>query len=142
MRFPVRLFGLLILGVLLGGCTLFPASQQEGTTPPSGIESSPSGAEGEASGVVELAVSGDEFSFSPEMLRVPRGARVRLTFTNTGRMPHTYTIDELGVDTGSVSGGGSRTVEFTAPLSAGSFTSSCAIPGHREQGMVGTLVIE
>lgn len=90
---------------------------------------------------VTFEVSGDEFSFSPATLTAKRGVKVRLIFKNSGTVPHTWTIDELRVDTGRLSPGQSKTIEFVAERSA-TFTSYCTVPGHRERGMVGTLVVE
>lgn len=94
-------------------------------------------------GVVKLTVSGDEFSFSPKSWTAKKGQKVEVTFQNTGKVGHTFTIDELKADTGIVPAGGSKTVTFAVPTSGVlSFTAYCSVPGHRGLGMVGTLKAE
>jgi len=92
-------------------------------------------------GGAEAVVEGDEYEFDPGSLTFERGDSIRLTFRNSGNISHTWTIDALNVDTGPVAPGQSRTVEFDA-IEAGTYEIYCAIPGHRESGMVGTLVVE
>lgn len=98
---------------------------------------------GMEAGAVKLTVSGNEYSFSPKNLTVKAGQKVELTFRNTGATGHTFTVDELDLDTGIVAAGGSKTVTFTAPTTGVlSYTSYCTVTGHRGLGMVGTLKIE
>lgn len=91
--------------------------------------------------VVDFIVEGDEFSFNPASISARPGDIVRITFKNVGSVAHTYTIDELGVDTGFVRAGKSATVEFVAPDESVKFRSYCAVPGHAKAGMVGEVVI-
>lgn len=88
----------------------------------------------------EMMVEGDEFSFKPATVTVSKGDTVKLTFKNVGAKPHTWTIDELDVNTGSIKGGQSKTIEFVAS-EAGEFEVYCAVPGHKEAGMVGKLAV-
>ena len=81
-------------------------------------------------------VSGNLF-FNPKNLTLTKGQPVKITFTNSG--VHTFTIDELGVNTALR--GGSGVVEFT-PTQSGTFEYYCTVPGHREGGMFGTLTVE
>uniref|UniRef100_A0A831Z2D1 EfeO-type cupredoxin-like domain-containing protein n=1 Tax=candidate division WWE3 bacterium TaxID=2053526 RepID=A0A831Z2D1_UNCKA len=92
-------------------------------------------------GVTEVKIAGDEYSFTPATITVEKGKTVRLTFKNTGNVSHTWTIDELNADSGLVSPGASKTVEFDAGK-AGTYKIYCAVPGHEESGMVGTLEVE
>jgi uncharacterized cupredoxin-like copper-binding protein len=92
-------------------------------------------------GIVEITVEGDEYSFSPKTVTVKQGASVKLTFKNIGNNIHTWTIDELNLDTGSIFPGSSKTIEFDA-VEAGTYEIYCAVAGHKESGMVGTLKIE
>jgi len=81
-------------------------------------------------------VSGNLF-FTPKNLTLVENQPVKITFQNTGT--HTFTIDELGVNT-SIRGS-SETVQFT-PTKTGVFQYYCAVPGHRAGGMFGTLTVE
>ena len=92
-------------------------------------------------GVVEVTVEGSEYLFSPKTITVKKGATVKLTFKNVGNAIHTWTIDGLNADTGSILPGSSKTIEFDA-TTAGPYEIYCAVAGHIEAGMVGTLVVE
>lgn len=87
-------------------------------------------------GAKEISMSSSNFSFSPKTLTLKEGQPVKITFANSGT--HTFTIDELGVNE-SLSGG-SVTVEFT-PSKSGTFEYYCAVPGHKERGMIGSLTV-
>ncbi len=89
----------------------------------------------------EIVVQGSEYSFSPSEIKASPGEKIRLTFKNIGKLPHTYTVSELNLNTGTVSPGQSKSVDFTAPSSSATFQSFCAVPGHKESGMVGKLVV-
>jgi nitrosocyanin len=111
---------------------------QETVTPAD--SSSPSGIMEEGT-VKEITVEGSEFKFAPETLTFKKGETVRLTLKNTGKMPHDFVIDELGVKTKVINGGESDTVEFT-PDKSGSFEYYCSVGKHREMGMKGTATVE
>ena len=84
-----------------------------------------------------IALRAGNFFFSPEVLTVPVGEEVVLDVRSTGT--HTFTIDELGVNVRF--GTGKATVRFT-PDRPGQFEYYCAIPGHRERGMIGMLTVK
>lgn len=75
--------------------------------------------------------------FNPKNLALKVNQPVKINFTNKGT--HTFTIDELGVDLPLASA--MATVTFT-PKKTGTFPIYCAVPGHRDAGMVGTVVVE
>lgn len=91
--------------------------------------------------VREIAVSGKEFSFDPASITLSEGEKVRVVFTNVGQAPHDFTIEGLGVKTEVIGSGKTDSVEFTAPAS-GNYTFFCSVPGHREAGMEGNLIVE
>jgi plastocyanin len=62
--------------------------------------------------------------------------QVSISITNQDLFWHTFTIDRLGVNV-AVPVGGHRTISFTAP--SGTYIFYCAIPGHRQAGMQGSL---
>lgn len=90
--------------------------------------------------IVELTVEGSPFKFEPSTLTVNEGQTVRVNFVNLSGM-HDFVIDELGVSTQVLGQGENETFEFVASQK-GSFTFYCSVPGHRSQGMEGTLVVE
>ena len=107
------------------------------TTPPPGTSATSEAA-------VKITIKGDEFSFSPVSFKVSRGAKVELTFENVGNIPHNFWVDELGLKTKTIGSGQADTISFTAPNvpSTITYASYCSVPGHREAGMKGTIIIE
>jgi len=91
-------------------------------------------------GVVEVTVEASNFKFSQETITVKAGQKVKLTFKNTGGF-HDVVIDELGVKTARINGGEEEVVEFVA-AEAGEYAYYCSVPGHRQQGMEGMLIVE
>jgi len=69
------------------------------------------------------------------------GARVRVTLDNTkGTLKHNIKQTDLNIDT-AVEAGQKATFEFT-PTKAGTFDFVCDVPGHKEAGMVGKIVVQ
>lgn len=75
---------------------------------------------------------------APSELRAPAGANYQLLLANNGDNPHTFTVEDLGVDSGTIEpGGGTAEVTFTFPDEPTEFI--CTV--HPDQ-MQGTLVPE
>lgn len=116
--------------------TTTPPETQDGgpVTEPSVPDSTP---EGE---LKVLEITGVEYDFSIEEIRVKRGDRVRIEFTSQEGL-HDLVIDAFDVRTQQVSTGQSDVVEFVAD-EAGTFEYYCSVNNHRQLGMVGTLIVE
>ena len=84
----------------------------------------------------EIDIVSDNFIYDPKFIEVEKGETIVINFQNIGI--HTFTIDELGINESLR--GNSVTVEFT-PGESGTFEFYCAIPGHKELGMIGELII-
>lgn len=83
------------------------------------------------------------WSILPAEIKGPNpGDVIALTVKNTGNTVHNLTIE--GHPNGSVpqllSPGDERTVTFNVPK-VGKFAYWCDVPGHRQQGMEGQLVV-
>lgn len=92
-----------------------------------------------APGARELTVSGGELFFEPDQIQAEAGETVIITFDNRGMMFHTLTIGELGFELRAEAGksaSGGLTVE-----EPGTYSFICAVPGHAEAGMRGTLTV-
>jgi plastocyanin len=88
-----------------------------------------------------ISISGTEFSFSQPTLTFNVGQPVTVTFTNKGKMPHDFIIDEIpGAKTEIIKTGESTTITFT-PTTAGTFKFYCGVGNHRAQGMEGTVTV-
>lgn len=92
------------------------------------------------SDVKEISVEGGMFYFKPNVIKVKKGEKVKITFTNKEGV-HDFVIDELNVKSKRIDEGQSDTVEFT-PDKTGSFEFYCSVGNHRQMGMKGTLVVE
>jgi len=90
-----------------------------------------------APSIKEIAMVSGNFFFNPQNLAFRKGEQIKITFQNS--KIHTFTIDELGVNVALQ--GSSPTAEFTS-TKTGTFVYYCAIPGHRGNGMFGSLTIE
>ena len=109
-----------------------------------------------------LAVEVNEFAYAPAALEVPAGQPVELVLTNSGTLEHDFSIVEIPLVNGASSNGGmdhemgateaqpdlhvaaaagqSATLKFT-PSKSGTYEFICTVEGHKEAGMVGTLVV-
>lgn len=87
--------------------------------------------------VRDISLESGYFFFKPNKLVLKKDQPVRITFKNQG--VHTFTVDELGLNFPLRDS--SVTIEFT-PSKTGTFEFYCAIPGHRQSGQVGTMVVE
>ncbi len=85
-------------------------------------------------------ITGGNFYFVPNQITVNKGDEVTFVMTNAGGV-HNLVIDELNVKASTIKSGETESVTFTA-TKTGSFVYYCAIPGHREKGMFGTLVVQ
>ena len=116
----------------------------------------------------ELTIVAKDIFFEEDTIEIPAGALVRVTFANEGVMEHDWVVPELAVSDLTIvdapatmtarmeellnkaeaegfpyAGGGAgetMTVEFTAE-EPGTYEFWCAVPGHKEAGMVGTLTV-
>lgn len=86
-----------------------------------------------------IEVTATSFEFSPAEIRVDAGEAVAIVLTSEDIL-HDFTIDELDAH---VAAGRGETEEggFTAD-EPGRYSYYCTVPGHREAGMEGTLVVE
>ena len=76
--------------------------------------------------------------FEPKEVTIPANTDVTVVLPNDGVTPHNFSIDELGIDVDIAPGETKETV-INAP--AGEYEYYCNVPGHKEAGMVGTLIV-
>lgn len=87
-----------------------------------------------------ITITTASMRFEPETLRVKAGQEVTLLLENEDLYGHSFDVDafDLHVEM-SANSRSEQTFTFTE---AGTYTIYCAVPGHREAGMVSTLVVE
>lgn len=97
---------------------------------------------GEATAVSPAAIpiTTENMRFGQEVIRVQAGEATTFALDNQDMYAHSFDIDELAWHV-HMPANDRVVVDFTA-VSPGTYTIYCAIPGHREAGMVATLVVE
>lgn len=89
-------------------------------------------------GALEIAVTGDAFSFSPRLLEVAAGTNVTLALTASD-IPHDITIEGIGHIAHTTSGKTTRGgVNIEKP---GTYIFYCSVRDHRAAGMTGTIIV-
>lgn len=85
-------------------------------------------------------VSGANFTFDTKEIRVKRGDTVVINFKSSGGF-HDWVLDEFNAKTSQVQTGQTSSVTFVADRT-GTFEYYCSVGTHRQQGMVGKLIVE
>lgn len=92
-----------------------------------------------ADGARRIEVTARSFEFDPGEITVAAGEDIAVVLTSEDLL-HDFTIDELDVhvaaEADETDEGGLRSEK------AGRYTYYCAVSGHREAGMEGTLIVE
>lgn len=91
------------------------------------------------SGAREIVVVGTDFAFAPNRIEVGRNEAVNVAFENKGSVYHTLTVVGTGFDIGASPG--ERVAGSLSIAAPGTYEIVCAVPGHTEAGMKGTLTV-
>ncbi len=103
-----------------------------------GAGGSTSGGDGAAQNV---SITATEFKFDPATINATPGQTINLTVKNNGTTQHTWVLPQANVKL-TIDPGKSVTQTFKAPSAAGTFAFDCDIPGHKEAGMAGQLIVK
>lgn len=123
-----------------GADTPSEAAVPEGTPESaSGQAAGDSGAAAPAEGGIAIEAL-DSMAFSQTELTVKPGDTI--TMTNAGFLQHDFTVDELGINEVTQANGDTVTITIPEDAAPGEYEFYCSVPGHREAGMTGTLIIE
>ena len=137
---------LLIAGGLLAACgdtaatpTTAPAAAT--TAPAADATSTPAAGGSAPAAGGEIAVTLKEWAIEPKTIQASAGHQT-FKVTNTGKFPHNFSIEVNGAQmkTPNIKAGESATLE--TDLAAGSYPTLCTIPGHKDQGMAGTVEVK
>lgn len=111
--------------------------------PATGTSSSPTPAEGASGGALSVAANPEgQLAYSTKSLAAKAG-KVTIDFSNSSPLSHNMTVES---SSGSVVGatptfqGGTKTLSLN--LKPGTYKFFCTVPGHRQAGMEGTLVVK
>lgn len=85
-----------------------------------------------------VEISMVEYAFDPVDAEAEPGQELRIT--NDGTITHSYLIVDLAKGT-ELQPGEQRTLQLPGDVEPGTYRVICDIPGHVEQGQVGTLVV-
>jgi plastocyanin len=108
----------------------------EGATPVAGA--TPTTGDETAAAATAVDVVSFDIYFEPSEVTIPADTDVTVNLPNEGVTPHNFSIDELGIDV-DIAPGATEQVVINAP--AGEYEFYCNVPGHKEAGMVGTLIV-
>lgn len=111
---------------------------------------------------LEVTIQATEFSYGPNRIEVQVGQQVTVRMRNQGTLEHDFVIQQIPLQSGAESGempghdmgsmlveaaihggampGMEAVVSFT-PTMAGTYEFFCAVPGHKEAGMIGMLSV-
>jgi plastocyanin len=103
--------------------------------------SSKSGGGSQASTTLPLAADPSALAFDQTELSAKAG-KVTIDFNNPSPIPHNVVIEQNGKELAGFEPIAEGEEEVSAELKAGTYTFFCAVPGHREAGMEGTLTVE
>ena len=121
------------------GLGLLAACGDDDTASGSGSEHDEHGGSGAAEGSRTVAIAASSFELEPAEITASAGEDIAIELTSDD-IEHDFTIDELDVHVaagaGETASGGLRADEARA------FTYYCSVAGHREAGMVGTLIVD
>lgn len=99
----------------------------------------------EPENVNNIIVEANQFTFSPSQITVFSGETVRITLRNLGTVRHNLELECPGLEikTRFLEPGEEDSIEFTANWESGTRCDYyCTVPGYREQGMEGSLIIQ
>jgi uncharacterized cupredoxin-like copper-binding protein len=126
----IELAGLLLSAVLLAAC---------GGRAASGAAQAPGGGSATGSGQGVTLKSTDQMRFEPATLTVRANTPVNVTLDNSGSaLVHDFVIDSPAI---KIEAQPHARASGTATFPPGTYQFYCSQPGHKEAGMVGTLIV-
>jgi plastocyanin len=96
---------------------------------------------GGAGTTLQLEASPTEIAFDTTQLEAKAG-KVTIDFTNPSPLPHDVVIEQNGKELTGTEEITEGKASASADLKPGTYTFFCSVPGHREAGMEGTLVVK
>ncbi|GAA0330775.1 hypothetical protein GCM10008967_21610 [Bacillus carboniphilus] len=101
-----------------------------------------------------LTITTNNFNYTPSTIKLEKGKKVTLTLHNSDQVEHDLEIKSIQMDSPSnqhnhgqkadlhihAKANSSNQLTFT-PQKSGTYQFYCTIPGHKESGMVGTLIV-
>ncbi|TES45870.1 hypothetical protein E2L07_20105 [Halalkalibacterium halodurans] len=86
-----------------------------------------------------VMIDAGEYQFTPGQIQVSQNEEITFTLTNNGSEEHDFEIKGLDYHLHALPGGSdSLSFTFTEP---GTYQAVCTIPGHKEAGMIATVMV-
>lgn len=90
----------------------------------------------------EVVLEGpNELRFVPDSANGEVGQELKITLKNTSALEHNFVWDDTGEEVIATLAGEEKATSRTFD-SAGEYSFHCSVPGHKEAGMVGKVIIE
>jgi uncharacterized cupredoxin-like copper-binding protein/mono/diheme cytochrome c family protein len=93
---------------------------------------------GDAAASDQFTIESHDILFDPKEMEIPADTPVTILLPNLGASPHNFSIDALDISV-DLAPGETKEVQINAP--EGEYEYYCNVPGHKEAGMVGTLIV-
>lgn len=148
--FPGKALPLVILwfAIFVGGATTFAVLHAQDEEKAKAAEkteqaSEEGGEEAQGGGGATLHLEASEtaLAFNTTELEAEAG-KVTVDFKNPAVIPHDVVIEQNGKKLAEVEQITKSEASTTANLKPGTYTFFCSVPGHRQAGMEGTLVVK
>ncbi len=124
-------------GAVIGVVVLIAAACSGG----SGGVSGAGGGEQAAAAPATAEVMLSEFSIDPPSISVPAGQPITFTVMNHGQAQHSFAVDVNGKTYATDLIDPNTTATLPVPaLAAGAYTAYCTVPGHKDLGMIATVL--
>lgn len=96
---------------------------------------------GDSAGGQSVELVATEFAFDPADVSVDEAGETTFTVSNEGQFPHALEVEGGGVEEGTDELAPGESGSVTVELEPGEYELYCPVDDHRDQGMVGTLVV-
>jgi plastocyanin len=143
------LLALLAGAIVLGGCGGSKSTSSSESTPATPAQSTPATTESSStpapatSGALSLEANPQgQLKYSTSSLTAKAG-KVSIDFKNMSPLAHNVTVESsAGATAGATETFQSGSKTLTLNLKPGTYKFFCSVPGHRQAGMEGTLVVK
>ncbi|MCC7021658.1 MAG: cupredoxin domain-containing protein, partial [Thermomicrobiales bacterium] len=87
----------------------------------------------------DVAIDMYDMYFEPNRITIPANTDVRFVFTNRGQVAHNFSVNRQDISVDVEPGGTGETI---VNLPAGTYKFVCNVPGHKQVGMNGSLIVK
>lgn len=89
---------------------------------------------------VDMGING-EWKFTPDKIEVAKGENVKVNLVNKdSAQAHSFVVSAFNAKSTQVAAGKTANVTFKADK-AGEFDVICDVPGHKDAGMTGKIIV-